>query len=683
MYSDLFNSNLSDNENEHIYEKDKKKKKSVVYTSDDYLQHGENEYSKLRAENSTILNNYFNNEHIKPSDNDTNINASWDDIIIFPVDKKYTLKLFEGELSENKHTIKLRKPGFYCIALENNNDGKWDTIYFGFSKMQIELNYKLIVKENSINEEGTEKEKENTKNDRISNLGKNKQTSNEENNKSIPEEIHSISDISDELLDMYKYTFGESEDLFDDKITDSMKGKNNNMIGNKNKLKNKNYNYNSMIKNKYNSRLAHDNHNTIETFRCTFNNESKIRVSANAKKYIYLYSKDPDTYLDIFVRTHMALGMCIMCKYSLLYCGKQNKIPDDPYVPFRKPVSILSLDSGGVLATSTLIVLTRIEHELRKELGNDTINLIDCFDMVCGTSAGGLISLALLEGYSLQEISALLPFIMEKTFEGNRNLISGIFFEGYDINNVKELFMKHIGNKFLASCKNLYCFVTATDVKHNPYKLFLLRNYTHKYNAINGESYGGLNKIPLWLAAWATASAPTYLKGPNEDDFKTYGFNIKPEIHLVDGALKASNPALIALEECARLNNKALPNFIHDDLDTLVSIGTGHSPMKLTKSGNDSSKTASTFEILINSAHLLTRANDTHREVLHWLSEKENTYFRFNVPYIGDINIDSRNTDDFDFISKSTRDYLTDEKYYDIKYLVRKLANNYIRSRYT
>lgn len=346
-------------------------------------------------------------------------------------------------------------------------------------------------------------------------------------------------------------------------------------------------------------------------------------------------------------------------------------------------VSILSLDSGGVLATSTLIVLTRIEHELRKELGNDTINLIDCFDMVCGTSAGGLISLALLEGYSLQEISALLPFIMEKTFEGNRNIISGIFFEGYDINNVKELFMEHIGNKFLASCKNLYCFVTATDVKHNPYKLFLLRNYTHKYNAINGESYGGLNKIPLWLAAWATASAPTYLKGPNEDDFKKYGFNIKPEIHLVDGALKASNPALIALEECARLNNKALPNFIHDDLDTLVSIGTGHSPMKLTKSGNDSSKTASTFEILINSAHLLTRANDTHREVLHWLSEKENTYFRFNVPYIGDINIDSRNTNDFDFISKSTRDYLTDEKYYDIKYLVRKLANNYIRSRYT
>lgn len=205
--------------------------------------------------------------------------------------------------------------------------------------MQIELSYKLIVKENSINEEGKGKEKEHTRNDQTSILGKNKQSSNEENNKSIPEEINSISDVSDELIDMYRYSFEKSEEKFDEKITDSMKGRSNNIISNKNKLKNKNSNhhYNYMMKNKYNSRLVHDNHNTIETFRCTFNNESKIRVSANAKKYIYLYSKDPDTYLNIFVRTHMALGMCIMCKYSLLYCGKQNKIPDDPYVPFRKP----------------------------------------------------------------------------------------------------------------------------------------------------------------------------------------------------------------------------------------------------------------------------------------------------------------------------------------------------------
>ncbi|SBS82466.1 phospholipase A2 [Plasmodium malariae] len=348
--------------------------------------------------------------------------------------------------------------------------------------------------------------------------------------------------------------------------------------------------------------------------------------------------------------------------------------------PFCR-VSILSLDAGGILSLSTLIVLSRIENEIRKEIGSNDVKLIDCFDMICGTSAGGLISLMLLREVGLQEIMELVPNILEKAFEGSRNIISGILFEGYDINNVKDLFMKHIGSNFMASYKNIYCFVTATDVKHNPYKLFLLRNYTHKYNAINGESYEGINKVPLWLAAWATASAPTYLKGPSAQDIKKLGFNIKPEIHLVDGALKASNPSLIALEECARLNNKNLSSFIKEDLDTLVSIGTGKSPTKLTQS-DFSGKSASTFEILINSTHLLSRANDTHRELLQWLSDRENTYFRFNVPNIGDINIDSQDVRDFDLIAKATRDYLFDEKYYEIKRLAHKLANNYIRSKY-
>lgn len=273
------------------------------------------------------------------------------------------------------------------------------------------------------------------------------------------------------------------------------------------------------------------------------------------------------------------------------------------------------------------------------------------------------------------------PSTIKKVFEGNRNIISGIFFEGYDVNNVKDVFLERMGNKFMSSYKKFYCFVTATDVKHKPYKLFLIRNYTHKYNSINAESYDGINKVPLWLAAWATASAPTYLKGPSAEDIKKLGINIKPEIHLVDGALKASNPALIALEECARLNNKNLSTFIKEDLDTLVSIGTGQVPTKLTQSGA-SSKSASTFEILINSTHLLTRANDTHREVLQRLADRENTYFRFNVPHIGDIEIDSQDVRDFDLISKATQDYLFDEKFYEIKRLAHKLANNYIRSKY-
>ncbi|SOV10368.1 phospholipase A2, putative [Plasmodium sp. DRC-Itaito] len=669
IYSDLFSKNYSDDEKDDSYEREKQ-----VYSASE-TKNAENEYSKLRAQNSTILNNYFDNDNIKNVENVKSNDPDQIDPILFPVNKNYYLNLFDGQLIENRHSIKLRKAGFYAIYVENNNNSKWDGIYFGLSRMQVELDYKLITKKNK---DGGEYEKRNLSSYDNTESVLNTVGSEQEETENKNEETSTYnSNLNNEINKICKYNLDQTDILLDENNSERRRSSNF-------KIKNTNYYDNLMLQNKYtNSKIYDDDDdkNNTETYTCTFKTEDQIRVTGQKKKYIYLYNKYDNATLDLNVHTYMSLGMSILCKYSLLYCGKYNHIPRDPYTPFKKPVSILSLDGGGILTISTLLVLNRLETELRKEIGSEDIKLTDCFDMVCGTSAGGLISLALLREIDLQDISNMWPSTIKKVFEGNRNIISGIFFEGYDVNNVKDVFLERMGNKFMSSYKKFYCFVTATDVKHKPYKLFLLRNYTHKYNSINAESYDGINKVPLWLAAWATASAPTYLKGPSGEDIKKLGINIKPEIHLVDGALKASNPALIALEECARLNNKNLSTFIKEDLDTLVSIGTGQVPTKLTQSGT-SSKSASTFEILINSTHLLTRANDTHREVLQRLADRENTYFRFNVPHIGDIEIDSQDVRDFDLISKATQDYLFDEKFYEIKRLAHKLANNYIRSKY-
>ncbi|ETW20891.1 hypothetical protein PFFCH_04528 [Plasmodium falciparum FCH/4] len=649
IYSDLFSKNFSDDEKDDSYEREKQ-----VYSGSE-TQNAENEYSKLRAQNSTILNNYFDNDNIKNVENLKSNDPDQIDLILFPVNKNYYMNLFDGQLIENIHSIKLRKAGFYAIYVENNNN--------------------LITKKNK---DGGEYEKRNTSSyDNTESVQNTVGSEKEETENKNEETSNYNSNLNNEINKICKYNLDQTDILLDDSNSERRRNS-------KFKIKNTNYYDNLMLQNKYTNSILYDDDddkNNTETYTCTFKTEDQIRVPSQKKKYIYLYNKYDNATLDLNVHTYMSLGMSILCKYSLLYCGKYNHIPRDPYTPFKKPVSILSLDGGGILTISTLLVLNRLEAELRKEIGSDDIKLIDCFDMVCGTSAGGLISLALLREIDLQDVSNMWPSTIKKVFEGNRNIISGIFFEGYDVNNVKDVFLERMGNKFMSSYKKFYCFVTATDVKHKPYKLFLIRNYTHKYNSINAESYDGINKVPLWLAAWATASAPTYLKGPSAEDIKKLGINIKPEIHLVDGALKASNPALIALEECARLNNKNLSTFIKEDLDTLVSIGTGQVPTKLTQSGA-SSKSASTFEILINSTHLLTRANDTHREVLQRLADRENTYFRFNVPHIGDIEIDSQDVRDFDLISKATQDYLFDEKFYEIKRLAHKLANNYIRSKY-
>lgn len=694
-YADIFVNNYTNG--------DKRKKKSYKdkkRNDSSNENNGVNDYPTLRAKNSTILNDYFEEKvEEDPSFKKGKEKIEKDSAISFPVNKNYSINLFEGELVQNKHIVRLTKPGFYSIFVENNNNAKWDSMYFGLSKIQVELSYKLMLKSLSMEEfdireewqneeEMRKEEKEKFKEERGEEGGEESDSENDKeeggeekkkkDEQENTEEQDEMTDINllKEVDEVCKFNLEQTEI----KVKEDTEKKKNE-LGNSYKVKNTNYYDNLMLKRKHGSVIFDSDTFQTDSYTCSFYTENQIRVPSKKKKNVYFYNKNEKTILEISATTCMSLGMSITCKYGLLYCGKYNKIPDDPYIPFKKSVSILSLDGGGVLSISTLQILSRLETEIRKEIGNDEINLIDCFDMISGTSAGGLISLALLREISVQDMVKFWPNTIKKIFEGKRNIISGILFEGYDINKVKNVLIDNIGNKFISSYKKLYCFVTTTDVKHKPYKLFLIRNYTHKYKSINGESYDGVDKVPLWFAAWATSSAPTYLKGPSTEDIERLGLKINPEIHLVDGALKANNPSLIALEECARLNNKSLSVFIKEDLDTLVSVGTGQLPTKLTQSAN-SGKSASTFDILINSTHLLTRANDTHREVLQWLADRENTYFRFNAPNIGEIELDSQDIKDFDLIVKATQDYLFDEKYYEIKRLAHKLANNYIRSKY-
>jgi patatin-like phospholipase/acyl hydrolase len=61
-------------------------------------------------------------------------------------------------------------------------------------------------------------------------------------------------------------------------------------------------------------------------------------------------------------------------------------------------INILSLDGGGVRGLSSLLILRRIMAQLCLKLGLDDdaqIRPCDFFDLICGTSTGGLIALML------------------------------------------------------------------------------------------------------------------------------------------------------------------------------------------------------------------------------------------------------------------------------------------------
>eukprot|EP00916_Digyalum_oweni_P015204 GHVL01024846.1.p1 GENE.GHVL01024846.1~~GHVL01024846.1.p1 ORF type:complete len:601 (+),score=60.52 GHVL01024846.1:122-1924(+) len=430
-----------------------------------------------------------------------------------------------------------------------------------------------------------------------------------------------------------------------------------------------------------------------------------VRSLCFSQKVIYC---PVGSMLRVRIYTVMApRGIKAMCK--LVFSGTPLCLPPIQLQknPFKKDgARILCIDGGGVLGFSTLRILARIEKELqdavtrlsekyrtKESLGKNRtadVQLCDYFDLLAGTSTGGIIALFLLAGLSVSEVTRLYTKLYSGVFDGSRNAFAGLLTGGYSTKPFKQLLMDYIGHDVMNSIglsksstqakvadslssltyrttdnENfpLYCFVVSTDVRTQPYQLYLLRNYEHIHTC--QHEHAGSSKCPLWAAAWATASAPTYLKGPTSEELADMGVTTDGSIQLVDGALKANNPAFVALEEAARLSHKTVSQFVESDLSLLGSL-----PVRLSRE----SGSARTLDIVLNFTHLITASMNIHQEIVQFMPDGWDKYFRFNVPGIGDIPLDSHKKTHLDIIQRETVQYLADEKHYDIKRLARSLA---------
>lgn len=73
-------------------------------------------------------------------------------------------------------------------------------------------------------------------------------------------------------------------------------------------------------------------------------------------------------------------------------------IPEEPAGPKppTTPARILCLDGGGVRGIATLTMLQHIMDKVNETRSKDEqMKPCDCFDLICGTSTGGLIALML------------------------------------------------------------------------------------------------------------------------------------------------------------------------------------------------------------------------------------------------------------------------------------------------
>lgn len=185
---------------------------------------------------------------------------------------------------------------------------------------------------------------------------------------------------------------------------------------------------------------------------------------------------------------------------------------------------ILSLDGGGILGLFSAAVLAAIEEDL------DT-RISDHFDLITGTSTGGIIALGLGMGLRPREI---VEFYVNK---GPR-----IFRNALCVRSLAHLVMRKYSDEPLVGALQA-CF---GDRKLGESKKRLVipaynlgEDDVYLFRTPHAPKLRRDHKVPLWRIAQATSAAPTYFPACRTID----------NLRLIDGGVWANNPVLLGIVE--------------------------------------------------------------------------------------------------------------------------------------
>lgn len=199
----------------------------------------------------------------------------------------------------------------------------------------------------------------------------------------------------------------------------------------------------------------------------------------------------------------------------------------------KKVFKVLSIDGGGIKGLFSAQVLSEIERV--------NGSLVEHFDLLCGTSTGGLIALALASGKSASEIRDFYREWGPKIFPGRNLIYRFLRKRGILISNSKNIdtnlrsaVAEIIGQKRMRESNSYLCIPTLNLINSAPYVY-----KTDHDIALDRDSNVLMSDVAL-----ATSAAPFY--------FPVAGAEHIPGAAFVDGGLWANNPTLIGLIEASR-----------------------------------------------------------------------------------------------------------------------------------
>jgi uncharacterized protein len=227
---------------------------------------------------------------------------------------------------------------------------------------------------------------------------------------------------------------------------------------------------------------------------------------------------------------------------------------------------ILSIDGGGIRGIIPGQVLKVLEKKLQAQSGNKNTCIADVFDMIAGTSTGGILTcLYLCPGtdprrsrFSAADAVDLYLQHGDDIFDVSLfkaiTSLEGLTGPKYDATHLEKILLDYLGDVKLGDLLRP-CLITSYDI---------LRRQAKFFNKADVPDAGDARNFLLRDVARATSAAPTYFAPANIQALD------KTVFPLVDGGVFANNPTMCACVEAFGYDSKLKVSDLR-----VVSIGTG------------------------------------------------------------------------------------------------------------
>lgn len=199
----------------------------------------------------------------------------------------------------------------------------------------------------------------------------------------------------------------------------------------------------------------------------------------------------------------------------------------------HKVFKLLTIDGGGIRGLYSATVLAELERTFGP--------IHEHFDLLCGTSTGGLIALALAAGRSAAEIVDFYESWGPRIFPEPGRVRRFLRGKGLPVPNsrnkdgvLREAVGDILGDKRLCDSNSYLCIPTLNLHSFAPYV----------FKTDHGPQLSRDSAVLLKDVALATSAAPFYFPVAEASHIRGSAF--------VDGGLWANNPSLIGLVEAAR-----------------------------------------------------------------------------------------------------------------------------------